>query len=231
MWYSLPWRFDQFFHEDVPRECITQTEVFYKSSKNILNTQSSLRTFHLCGQALPSVLSSLPHVVLFDRIETLHLSFCTRSPYMEFSNLRHIVLMNSINYLKFCLSFPRTVRSVRILIFGSYPNYTPPNWPIIFTSLSTLTELNSLRIFIYDISIIVDDECCQMMAKMAHLVNDFNFCYRGRAGSISDHDREKAFKDYIQFIKQLYHYILLFSTEKQISYSIENDGCGLLMWF
>ena len=231
MWYSLPWRFDEFFHEDFPGQCITKIEMFYKSSGKKVNNQSYLRTFNACGQIFPSILCSLSHAVLLDQIETLHLSFCTRPVYMEFSNLRDLILMNSINYLKFCSSFPRTLRSIRILFFGSYPNCILPNWSIAFASLSTLTQLNSLRIFIYDISIIVDDESCQMMAKLAHLFNNFNFCYRGKCCSILDDDREKAFEDYIRFIKQLCHYILLFSTNQQVSYSIEDDGCGLLVWF
>lgn len=228
MWYSFPWRFDEFFHEDIPYQCITKVEVFYKSSEKIANNQSSLRTFNACGQTFSSILSCLSHVVLFDRIETIHLSFSTKPLYIEFSSLRHITLMNSINYLNYCPSFPRTVR---ILLFGSYPNLILPNWSIAFASHSTLTQLNSSHVFIYDIPIIVDDECCQIMAKMSHLLNHFNFCYRGKDGLILDDDREKTFEDYIQFIKQLYHYILLFSIDKQISYSIEDDGCGLLTWF
>lgn len=230
MWYTLPWKFDELFHENIPKRWITEPEVFYKSSEKMTNKQSSLRTFNACGQALPSLLS-LPHVVLFDRIEMLHLSFYTTPLYIDLSRLRHLTLLNSINYLNYSPSFPPTLRSVRILLFYGCPNDILPNWPMVFFSLSTLHQLNSLRIFIYDSPKIVDDECCQMMAKMAPLLKDFNFCYRGRGGSISDDDRDKAFQDYIEFIKQLYHYILLFSIDKQTCYSIEDDGCGLLTWF
>jgi hypothetical protein len=83
----------------------------------------------------------------------------------------------------------------------------------------------------YDWPKTVDDESCQMIAKMVPLFNDFGFCFRRKFGWLCDGRLEKTFKNHIQLIKQLYHYILLFSIDKQPCYSILDDGCGLIMWF
>jgi hypothetical protein len=61
-----------------------------------------------------------------------------------------ITLANSINCLNHCSKFPVTVRSIRILLFYTYPNYVPPNWPMVLYSLSTFPQLSSLRVFIKD---------------------------------------------------------------------------------
>ncbi|CAF3586976.1 unnamed protein product [Rotaria sp. Silwood1] len=44
-------------------------------------------------------------------------------------------------------------------------------------------------------------------------------------------DMKTTFDDHTKFIKQLCDQILQLCLNKQLYYSIEDDGCGLTMWF
>jgi hypothetical protein len=232
MWYTLPWAFDEFFHEYTPYKWIITTQVFEGPSQKIRTiNQSSIRTLDASAPSLASPLSSLPHIVLPDCIETLHLSYYNEPIRIPFSALRHITLANSINCLDCHSLFPATVRSIRILLFYTYPNYVPPKWPMVLYSLSTLLQLRSLRIFMYDMPVAtIDNKSCQLIAKAALLFNDFGFCFRRKFNSADRDELTIHFKDHIKFIKQLRDCILLF-FDKQPYYSIEKDKCGLIMWF
>jgi hypothetical protein len=106
-----------------------------------------------------------------------------------------------------------------------------PNWPVILDSLTTLPRLNSLRLFMYDLPKTVDKESCQMIAKVTSLISDFGFYFRHKFNLADGDEIEAAFKDHEIFIKQLFHCILLLSFDKQPYYSIEDDKCGLTIWF
>ena len=161
----------------------------------------------------------------------LHLSFYNRPIYMNLPNLRTITLVNSINCLNCCSEFPHTIRSVRILLFHRLPNYMLPNWPVVLHSLSTLPQLKSLRIFLYDLLKTVDDRSCEMIAKIVSLLNDFSFCFRYVYHSLEDDEfLDMAFEDHAKFIKQLCHYIRFLHRDRLPYYSIEDDGCGLTVW-
>jgi hypothetical protein len=233
MWYTLPWIFDEFFHKYIPDECITKIQVFEKpSQKLMIINQSSLRTLDAVGEALALPISFLPYVGFFDCIETLHLSFWNRPLHIDLPALRNVTLLNSVNCLNNCSKFPTTIRSICILLFYPYPNYMSPNWAMILHSLSILPQLSSLRVFIYDLVKTMDDGNCQMIAKIARLFSDFSFCFRHKFGLWEDDKLiEPPFKDHKKFINQLFNCILLLSSDKQPYYSIENDGCGLTMWF
>lgn len=204
----------------------------YKCLKNLkkktITNQSSLRTLDASGKSLSSAILSLPDVVLYDSIETLHLSFYNGPLYLHFSSLRNITLVNSINCLNY---FPTTIRSVRILLFYTYPNYIPPNWTMILDSLSFLPQLNLLRVFMYDMAETIDHTNCQTIAKMARLCNEFGFCFRRKFSLLDDVQLEPIFEDHIKFIKLLYNHILLLCLDKQLYHLIDADGCGLTMWF
>jgi hypothetical protein len=103
-----------------------------------------------------------------------------------------------------------------------------PNWPVILHFLSTLPELSSLRVFMYDLSKTIDDKNCQIIAKATSLLRDFGFYFRRKFSSLDD-DMKTAFEDHTKFIKQLCDQILLLCVDKQLYYSIEDDGCGLTM--
>ena len=232
MWYTLPWSFDQYFHQYMPYEWITKVHVFHPSSQTTTTIKkSSLRTLDASGQTLASCIMALPHVLLDDRIETLHVSFYNRPIYVNLPNLRNLTLVNSISCLNYSSRFPTTIRAVRILLFHALPNYMLPNWPVVLHSLSTLPQLTSLRIFIYDLLKTVDQHSCQMIAKLASLLRDFSFCFRYKYPSHEDDQfLEMAFKDHEKCIKQLIHYILLLTDKKSSCYSVGSDGCGLTIW-
>jgi hypothetical protein len=233
MWYTLPWTFDEFFYEDIPRKWITKIQVFQVPSHNTTTMdQSSLRELVTAGQTLPSYISFLPYVTLSNRIETFHLSYYNGTICMNLPALRNITLVNSINCLNYSSSFPTTICSMRILLLHSFPNYMLPNWPVILHILSTLPQLSSLRVSMYDLPKTIDDKSCQLIANATSLLKDFGFYFRRRFHLSDDDDIETIFKDHTKFIKQLCHRILLLCLNKQpYYYSIEDDGCGLTMWF
>ena len=110
MWYTLPWAFDEFFHQYMPYRWIKKMQVFEAPSHGITTIdQSSLRALDACGPGLATSISILPDVVPFDRIETLHLSFYTRSIPIQLSVLRNITLINSINCLNKHSVLPSTI--------------------------------------------------------------------------------------------------------------------------
>jgi hypothetical protein len=108
-----------------------------------------------------------------------------------------------------------------------------PNWPVVLQSLSKLRQLSSLGVFMYDLAKTVDDYSCQLIAKIAPSFSDFVFCFRYKYGWPDDDDADidAIFEDHRKFIKQLCHHILRLSVIKRPYYSIEDDGCGLTMWF
>jgi hypothetical protein len=84
-------------------------------------------------------------------------------------------------------SASNTIPSSSVL-FYTYPNYVPPNWPMVLYSLSTLPQLSSLRIFMYDMPVAtIDNESCQLIAKKAPSFTDFGFCFR-RNFTLADAD-------------------------------------------
>lgn len=232
MWYTLPWAFDGFFHAYVPYQWITGIHVFERPShKTRTINQSSLRTLDMAAPASSSLIFSLPHIITFDRIETVHLSFYNEPIRLQLSMVRHVTLVNSIDCLNYSSSFPSSIRSIRILLFYNYPNYVSSNWPMVLHSLSTLPRLASFRIFMYDMPMsTLDDESCQLIAKMASLFIDFGFCFRCKFNELYGDDLTADFQDHMKFIRRLRDYILLFH-DKQHSYAIEKDECEIITWF
>ena len=234
MWYTLPWSFDEFFHQYIPYNWITEVHLFHLPSRSTTTTpfkKSSLRTLDASGQTLASCIMALPHVVLDDCIETLHVSFYNRPIYVNLPHLRNLTLVNSINCLSCCSRFLPTIRSVRIISFHRLPNYMLPNWPLVLHSLSTMPQLTSLRIFMYDLLKTVDDHSCQMIAKAVSSLTDFSFCFRYEYCSPEDDQfLPMAFKDHAKCIKELCRCILLFTGDRNSHHVIEDDGCGVTVW-
>ncbi|CAF5111626.1 unnamed protein product [Rotaria sp. Silwood1] len=231
MWYTLPWTFDEFFHEYELEGWITKIQVFEQPQTMTTIYQSFLRTLDTSSENMTSSICSLPHVVLSDCIETCNLFYYNTPFAIHLSALRNITLVNSINCLNDCSSFAATIRSIRIYIMYRASNYMLPDWPAVLYSLSTLQQLNSLGIFMYDLTKPVDTNNCQMIAEEAVRVTNFVLCFRRACCSTSADEVKIAFKDNTKFIKQLCHSILRLSLNKHPYYSIEDDGCGLITWF
>jgi hypothetical protein len=231
MWYTLPWVFDEFFHEEIPYRKITKIEVFEIPRKMITISQSFLRSLNISEPTLLLPIFYLPHVTLSNSIETLHLSFYNTSIRIDLPALRHMTLLNSINCLNCYSSFPITIRSIHLLLFYTYPNFIPPNWSVILHLHSTLPQLSSLRISMYDLPKTVDDKNCQILANITLLFRDFGFYFRRRFNLSNSNDFLPVFEDHKKFIKQLCRCIILMSLDKQPYYSIEKKGYGLRTWF
>ncbi|CAF2504455.1 unnamed protein product [Rotaria sp. Silwood2] len=233
MWYTLPWTFDEFFHEEyIPHTRITKIQVFEIPSRKIITIgQSFLRALNTSGPTLPSSIFYLPHVALSNCIETLHLSFYNTPIRIDLPALRHMTLVNSINCLNCYSSFPKTIRSIHILLSYTFPMYTLPNWSVVSYLRSALPQLSSLRISLYDLPKTVDDKNCEIIAKTTSLFRDFGFYFRRRFNLSNGDDFLSVFDDHRKFIKQLCHCILLLSVDKQPYYSIEKEGYGLTTWF
>jgi len=130
-----------------------------------------------------------------------------------------------------CSLLSTTIRSIRILLFYTYPNYMLPNWPVVLHSLSKLPQLTSLRVFMYDLPKIIYDRSCQTIAKVAPLFSDFGFYFRYKFDLSDGSEFETIFKGHAKFITQLYHSILLLCLDKQPYYSIDRESCGVTMRF
>lgn len=232
MWYTLPWAFDEFFHEYIPKKWVAGVHVFHiPFHRTGTLHQTCLRTLDATCATLASSLFALPGVVSSNRIETLHLSFWNQPFTILLSALRHVTLLNSINCLNNCSKFPATIQSIRILLFPQYPNYRPPNWSEVLLSISNLPQLSSFRVFLYSLLKPIDDESCRMIARVAPMFHDFGFCFRYKCPP-TDGDElvNAAFKDHQKFIHQLLNYMHPLFSDKQPYYSIEDGNCGLAVW-
>ncbi|CAF4584024.1 unnamed protein product, partial [Rotaria sp. Silwood2] len=93
MWHTLPWTFDEFFHEAyIPHKRITKMQVFEITRKIITIGQSFLRSLNTLEPTLPLSIFYLPHVALSNCIETLHLSFYNTPIRIDLPALRHMTL-------------------------------------------------------------------------------------------------------------------------------------------
>jgi len=96
---------------------------------------------------------------------------------------------------------------------------------------STLPQLSSLRISIYDLPKTFDDNYCPIIAKITSFYRDLGFYFRWRLNLPNHEDFVSAYDNHRQFIKQLCRCILLLSVDKQPHYSMENEGYGHATWF
>jgi hypothetical protein len=77
-----------------------------------------------------------------------------------------------------------------------------------------------------------NDENCQKIAKAVPLYRDFGFYYQQKFKILNEgDDNYSVLDDHRTFIKQLCHYILLLSLDKQPYYVIGKYGNELTMWF
>jgi hypothetical protein len=123
------------------------------------------------------------------------------------------------------------IETLNLSYYNTHTNYMLPNWPVVFDSLSKLSELTSLRIFMYDLPKTIDDRNCQTIAKVARLFSDFGFYFRYKFDVSDGSEFETIFNDHAKFMTQLCHCILSLCLDKQPYYSVDNENCGLTMWF
>ena len=147
---------------------------------------------------------SMPHVVRFDRIDTVHLLFHDWPIGLNLPSLRHLTLTNNLVALKSFSSFPPSIRSIQILLYARMPNCLSNNWSVL-RSLSALPMLTSLQIVLNDMRIDLDEHTCQIIAETVPMLVHFGICFRNQTG--------KSNPDYVD------HYVL---NPADLGYDLNN---------
>jgi hypothetical protein len=189
---------------------------------------SRLRTLDASGNILPPPIIFLPHLVPLERIDKLHLAFCNSVIRTNLPSLRHVTLLNSLNVLNNVSLFPATIQSIHIVLKYGLPNFMASNWAALHL-LATLPRLSLLHIALYDMPTTLDNTSCQIIAETVPMLTNFGFCFRRLFGP-EGYDIKSVFNDHAMFIEQLCHRILLL-LDQQPHYIVEQEGCGLTMWF
>ncbi len=192
VWYTLPWAFEPFFDLSQPTQYITKTKVFaLPPSYTSTVSPSRLRTLHISENKLLPSMISMPHVVRFDRIETVHLSFHDWPIGLNLPALRHVTLTNNLVALKTFASFPPSIRSIQILFHPRMPNFVSTNWSVL-RSLSALPMLTSLHIVFENINTGLDELSCQIIAETVPMLVHFGIYFRSKSGIPTSDDEDEA---------------------------------------
>ncbi|CAF2487096.1 unnamed protein product [Rotaria sp. Silwood2] len=227
LFYTLPWIFNEFFPLCVPDRCISEIEVFTSSSP--INKLHSSRLIKLnMSDNLPSSTTFFSQIMSPNKIVELHLLRCNRQVSANLPNLTNLILTDSLDSLNTCL-FSRNIRSIQITLHHQSFRYTPVDW-IALSTLSNLPLLSSLRILLYAMYISPDDTSCEHIAKTAIMVSDFSFCFRRRYYQ-GAYDINLVYTKHSLFIEQLRNRIVALSLNKEPYVVVDEDGCGLVIWF
>ncbi|CAF1683708.1 unnamed protein product, partial [Adineta ricciae] len=132
---------------------------------------------------LPSIVS-MPHVVQFDRINTIYLSFHAWPSGLNFPNLHHLILTNNLNRLKSFSSFPPTIRSIQLIFHARMPHSVCDDWSVL-RSLSSLPKLTSFHIAFHDMNTNLDEDSCQIIAETASMLAHFGIRFRRRSNALA----------------------------------------------
>ena len=176
---------------------------------------------------LASSTTLFSQIMSSNKIVELHLYRCNREVSMDLPNVSHLILIDSLYSLN-CYSLSLNIRSIQIILHYQCLASTTVDWTIL-CALSTLPLLKSLRILLYNMRIPPDDTSCQIIAETAPLLSDFSFCFRYDCED--SYDVVSSHKKHWLFIKQLRKRILILSLNEEPYVCIENDGCGIIVWF
>ena len=128
----------------------------------------------------------MPHIVHFDRVDTVHLLYHDWPIDLNLPFVRHLTLTNNLVALKSFSSFPSSIRSIQILLCPHMPNFISNNWSVL-RSLSSLPMLNSLHIVLKDMETGLDEHTCQIIAETVPMFVHFAIYFRNQCGRY-DHD-------------------------------------------
>jgi hypothetical protein len=131
----------------------------------------------------------MPHVVEFDRIETVHLAYVDWPVGLHLPALRHVSLTNNLVALTSFSLFPPSIRSMQILLRAALPHSTSSSWSIL-RSLSTLPNLTSLSIILQDMDIDFDQSTCQNIAETVTNLVHFGIHFRHQHPLIAPDDSD-----------------------------------------
>lgn len=163
-----------------------------------------------------------------NQIVELHLFRCDRKIVVNLSNLRHLVLTDSLDSLN-TSSLLTNIRSIQITVYHQYLRFANIDWTVL-TKLSGLPLLNSLRILLYNMRISPDDQSRRVIAETASMVSDFSFCFRRRYCPFG-YGHHIPFPKHVLFIDQLRTDIFALSRNEKVYVVVEENGCGMKIWF
>ncbi|CAF4959241.1 unnamed protein product [Rotaria sp. Silwood1] len=227
LFYTLPWIFKEFFELCVPDRCISELQVF--TSYFQTNKIHSSRLIKLnMSDNLPSSTTFFSHLISSNEIVELHLLRCDRQVSVNLPNIRHLILTDSLDSLN-SSQLLRNIRSIQITLHHQCTSFATCDWTAL-RKLSSLPELNSLRMLLYNMHIPPDDTSCQIIAEIVPIISDFSFCFR-RHHYQAVYDVDSAEMKQSSFIEQLKNHILALSLNKQPYIVVEEGTSGLTVWF
>ncbi|CAF2725237.1 unnamed protein product [Rotaria sp. Silwood2] len=227
LFYTLPWIFNEFFQLSVPDRCISEIEVFISSYPTSKTHCTRLVKLNMSDN-VPSSTSLFSKIMSSNKIVELNLYRCNRNISMNLPNLNHLSLIDSIDSLNSC-SLSTNIRSIQIVLHYECLRFASGDWTDL-RRLSILPLLKSLRILLYGMHIPPDSTDCKIIAETAPLLSDFSFCFRRIYGQNS-YDIDLAYTKHCLFIEQLRNNILSLPLNEEPYAVVEEDGCGLIVWF
>ena len=177
---------------------------------------------------LPSPASIFSHIVNPTQIIELHLLRCDRQIVVNLPNLRHLILINSLDSLN-SFSLSTNIRSIQITVYHQCLHFANIDWTVL-TKLSSLPLLNSLRILLYNMGISLDDQSRRVIAETASMVSDFSLCFRRRYYPYINW-LHLLYSKHALFIDQLRKDIFALPRNEKVYVFVEEDGCGMRVWF
>jgi hypothetical protein len=200
--------------------------VFTLPSTNI-NSCSRLVKLNVSDN-LPSFAAFLPHIISSNQIVELHLFRCDRQSSVNLPSVSRLILTDSLDSLNGC-RYLTNLQSIQIILHYRSHRFGNDDWTVLRT-ISTLPRLFSLRVLLYNMRIPLDDTTCQIIAETAPIVSDFSFCFR-RLNEAIDYDVDVVYMQHSLFIQQLKNRILYLPLNEQAYIIVEEDGCGIAIWF
>ncbi|CAF1375226.1 unnamed protein product [Rotaria sordida] len=180
---------------------------------------------------ISSFAAFLSHVISSNRIVELHLFRCDRQISLNLPMVTHLTLIDSLDALN-ARSLSTNIRSIQIILHHECLDFASGNWTALRV-LSTLPLLNSLRVLLYNMLNPPDDTSCKVIAETAMTVADFGFCFRRNHYHYAElnHDIDLVYMKHSLFIERLRNSIVTLSQNEELYIVVDEDGCGIFIWF
>ncbi|CAF4017623.1 unnamed protein product [Rotaria sp. Silwood2] len=126
-------------------------------------------------------------------------------------------------------SFSSNIRFVQITLLYDCLPFAKGDWTALHC-LSILLQLHSLHVLLYDMRIPPDDTSLQIITDITPMIFNFAFCFRRRYNH-NGFGVDLIYAEHSLFIEKLRQRILAFEQRKEAYVIVDEDGCGLIMWF
>jgi len=224
LWYTRPWSFEKYFQLTIPNPYIQQRHPNGSLSLSDTIITFDFSTINESPNILPLLNLQFRSTSATERINQTNYH-CIDASIRKKIRTDHIIVIDCLDRLRNNL-YPACLRSIHILFHFSriYPII---NWNSL-RALSDYSLLKSLRITVYDLETILEEEDCQVIIERLPMLIDFVFCFRRYTGP--DDDKNDSFNIHRKSILNLYHHISMLLFRQQFKMIIEADGCGLSVW-